>query len=256
VYATRREPDSFDARHLDFLTITASQVAWAVQRTRLLDRARRRAEELETLLSIAMVIASALDVDGILHSIYEQAGRAMDTSAFFIALFDPGEDELSFRLMYDQGERLEPLVVRMSESPGLTGYVIRKGQPLLIRNWEVERANLPIEPVLVGEAPMSWLCVPITVRGEVMGAIGAQSYEAYAFTARDERLLTGIASQAGISLQNARLMSELRLVNSDLEEMVRTQAYLLYHIGEMTDEGGEGVPAAGHVAQRERGCDG
>jgi GAF domain-containing protein len=233
IYATRSEPGSFTSEQLDFLTITASQVAAAVQRTRLLDRACRRAEELETLLSIAAAIASTLDVDAILQTLYEQAGRVMDTSSFFVALYDENTGALSFPLLYNLGERRPAFSVGLHEGTGLCGYVIQQCQSLLIRDWAVEGENVPVEPTLLGEPSRSWLCVPIMVRGDVLGVLGARSDEPYAFTVRHERLLAGMASQAGISLQNARLVAELKLVNTDLEEMVKTQAHLLDHIEEM-----------------------
>ncbi|MEJ2207737.1 MAG: GAF domain-containing protein [Anaerolineae bacterium] len=237
IYATREEPGSFSTMHLDFLSFTAVQVAASVQRARLLDRATRRAEEMETLLSIATVMASTLDPEQLLQAIYEQAGRVMDTSAFFVAIHDPDGDTIDFRLVYDRGRRLEPFSLSASESQGLTAYTIRTGQPLLIRNWEQEREDAPLSemaPVVIGEPTLSWLAVPIIVQARILGAMGAQSYRAHAFTARQERLLAAIANQAGISLQNARLLADLKLVNTDLQEMVTAQAYLLQAIDTTT----------------------
>lgn len=227
IYATRQEPGSFTEGHLDFLTFTAAQVAAGVQRARLLDQARRRAEEMEMLLSIAAVMASTVDQDQVLQALYEQSGRVMDTSAFFVALYDGDADRIDFRLVYDCGQRLVPFSMPFSESQSLTAYTIRTRRPLLIRNWQEERNDLPFRPVVVGEATLSWLTVPIVVHDRVLGAIGAQSYEAHAFTARHERLLSAIANQAGVSLHNARLLADLKLVNTDLQEMVAAQAYLL-----------------------------
>ena len=244
IYATRRRPNSFTEAHLDFLSFTAAQVAAAVRRARLLDQTRRRAEEMETLLSTAAVIASSLDQDQILDAIYEQAGRIMDTSAFFAAICDKDSDTVCFRLIYEQGQHLEPFCVALSESRSLTAasaaYTIRTGRPLLIRNWPEEQSSLPFGPLGVDDAGssslaltepcLSWLAVPIVAQDSVLGAIGARSSEAHAFTSKQERLLSAIANQAGISLQNARLLADLRLVNTDLHEMVAAQAHLLQTI--------------------------
>jgi len=249
IYATRREACCFTPAHLRFLTITATQVAAAGQRARLLDRAQRRAAEMETMLSITTVLASTLDQDRILHTIYQQAGHIMDNSAFFVALYNSDSDELCFNLIYDRGERLESFAFRLSESDtgrlgqALTAHVVRHAQPLLIRNWQMERHTLSapdgdlehMEPGLAGDPTLSWLGVPIVVQDQVLGAIGAQSYQPYAFTLRHQRLLSAIANQAGISLQNARLLADLKLVNTDLQEMVATQAHLLQAIHQMVE---------------------
>jgi hypothetical protein len=55
------------------------------------------------------------------------------------------------------------------------------------------------------------------------------------------RLLSAIADQAGISLQNARMLTELRLVNADLHEMVHAQAHLLHTIQHMSQSRGTGT---------------
>jgi GAF domain-containing protein/anti-anti-sigma regulatory factor len=210
IYAARWTPHGFGQEHLDFLAFTASQVAAAVDRGRLFEQVQRRSEEMETLYAIGAVMASSLDLDHVLETIYQQAGRIMDTSAFFVALYEKDADELRFSLVYDRGERFESFDIPFSESKGLTAHVIRSAEPLLVRNWEQEQGELPIEPLVLGEPTASWLGVPMIAQEEVLGAIGAQSYEPHAFTSRQLRLLSAIANQAGISLRNARLYAALQ----------------------------------------------
>jgi GAF domain-containing protein len=226
IYAACEQPHSFSQEHLDFLTITATQVTAAIHRARLLDQARQRVEEMETLYTIGAVIAASLDIDHVLQTIYEQAGRIMDTSAFFVALYEPDADELRFSLVYDRGERLDPFSVSFSESKGLTAHVVRTAEPFLARNWEQERDILPIEPLVAGERSLSWLGVPIIVQDQVLGAFGAQSYEPHAFTNRELRLLSAIANQAGISLQNARFYAALQ----EAHQLVADERDKLVHL--------------------------
>jgi GAF domain-containing protein len=255
IYATSQQPGSFTPAHQSFLTITATQVAAAVQRARLLHRAQRRAAEMETMVSIAAAIASSLDSEGkpaapdhILHTIYQQAGHIMDTSTFFVALYNPDTDQLHFDPVYHHGERLEPFSVTLPESRSLAAHAIGKrsgvstAAPILIRT----RADLQ---KIVGDQPLeetlprpgdeltfsSCLVVPIVVQDQVLGAIGVQSEQPYAFTLRHQSLLFAIANQAGISLQNANLLAELKLVNTDLQEMVDAQAHLLQTIHQMVE---------------------
>ncbi len=210
IYAACHRPCAFSQTDLDFLTITATQVAAAVQRSWLLDQAQQRAQELEMLLAVSTTMASDLDLNTILQTIYEQADRIMDTSSFFVALYHDEHDELCFSLVYDRGQRIEPFSVRLAESHRLTAHVIRTGQGLLIRNWAQEQANLPDLPRPADDPVLSWLGVPILSQGKVLGAVGAQSYEPHAFTVRQMRLLTAIANQAGSSLQNARLYAAVQ----------------------------------------------
>lgn len=210
IYAACHRPCAFSQADLDFLTITATQVAAAVQRARLLDQAQQRAQEMEMLLAVSAAMTSDLDQDTILRTIYEQTGRIMDTSAFFVALYHSESDKLDFSLAYEQGERVEPFSVRLAESQGPTAHVVRTGQGLLIRNRVQEQANLPDLSWPAGDPILSWVGVPILFQGRVLGVIGAKSYEPHAFTTRQMRLLAAIANQAGNSLQNARLYAAVQ----------------------------------------------
>jgi GAF domain-containing protein len=128
---------------------------------------------------------------------------------------------------------VEPFSICLAESQSLTAHVVRTGEPLLIRDWQVEGEHLSFVPLLPGGPIVSWLGVPLVFKEEVLGAIGVQSYEPYAFLVRHQRLLAAIAYQASINLQNARLVADLKLVNTDLQEMVAAQAHLLNTIEEM-----------------------
>ena len=218
IYVTARRPGVFTPDHLEFLVSLAQQIAPAVQRAWLLEQAVRRAEEMESLLNIGAVLAASLDVDQILQTIYEQASRIMDTSAFFVAIYDPQRRELDFRLVYDQGERLEPFTLPLNEQEGLTDHVVRSGEPLLIRHLDKERESLPIPPVVLGQPTQAWIGVPIKFADQVLGVISSQSYEPYAFTERQLRLLTAIADQAGVGLQNANLVAGLRRAQQAIAE--------------------------------------
>ncbi len=218
IYATARRPGVFTPAHLEFLVALAQQVAPAVQHAWLLEQAVRRAEEMESLLSISAVLAASLDVDQILQTIYEQASRIMDTSAFFVALYDPQRRELDFRLVYDQGRRLQPFTLPLNEKKGLADHIIRSKEPLLIRHLTKEQASLPIPPLVLGRPTQAWIGVPIKFADQVLGVISSQSYEPYAFTARQMRLLAAIAGQAGIGLQHANLVASLRQAQQAVAE--------------------------------------
>jgi GAF domain-containing protein len=232
IYAGRHQPHTFGEAHLNYLTIAATQVASAVQQARLLDQARRRAREMKILYTIGAAMASSLDVEQIVQTIYLEAGRIMDAPTFSVALYDKEQDQIHFRLAYEHGECLEPFTVSLAGRKGLAAHVVRTGKPLLIRTpegLEQERGLLPISPVLIGQQTQSWLGVPIVVQDEVLGVISAESDEPYALTSRQLRLLSAIASQAGIALQNARLFADVQRAHQSVAEE-RDKLALLHHI--------------------------
>jgi GAF domain-containing protein len=205
IYVTRNRTNSFGEADLQFLSLTAAQVAAAVQRARLLEQAQLRAKEMESISTIGAAMASSLDVEHVLQTIYEQASLVMDTRAFFTALYDKARQELHFDMVYDKGERLEPFVQPLADNQGLTAHVIRTCEPLLIRDMDLEADALIISPLVIGQPSRSWLGVPIVAKDQLLGVISVQSYQPYAFSTRQMRLMLSIADQAGVSLHNAHL---------------------------------------------------
>ena len=91
---------------------------------------------------------------------------------------------------------------------GLTSRIIKSGKPLII-NRDTDRRGLELGAVVVGKQALSYLGVPILVAGTCQGAISVQSTQTEGiYDADDERLLSTIAANVGVALQNARLFQE------------------------------------------------
>jgi GAF domain-containing protein len=201
-------PRWFATEDVTFLTCVGNQIGTAFEKIRLYQEVERRAEETAILHDISVATASTLDLNEALELIYEQVGRIIEIAAFFVALYDEQKEELNFELSVDKGERLEKFSVPLKEG-GLTGWIVRSRQLLLIHNLEEEKDHLPAGAMAVGEEhSKSWLGVPLMVKDCVIGAISVQSYQPHAFNERHKRLLAAIASQAALVIENARLYAQ------------------------------------------------
>jgi len=205
---TSHSPRRFTSEDVTFLTCVSNQIGTAFEKIRLYQEAEHRAEEATILHDISIATASTLDLNEALELIYEQVGRIMKISTFFIVLYDEQKEELNFDLFVDKGERLERFSVPLKEG-GLAGWIVRSRQPLLIHNLEEEKDNLLAEAMVAGEGhSKSWLGVPLMVKDYVIGAISVQSYQPHAFDEGHKRLLAAIASQAALVIENARLYAQ------------------------------------------------
>ncbi|MFB0536453.1 MAG: GAF domain-containing protein [Anaerolineae bacterium] len=203
---TSHSPRQFAPEDMTFLTCVSNQLGTAFEKIRLYQEVERRAEETAVLHDIGVATASTLELYEALELIYEQVGRTMKISTFFVALYDEQNEELNFELFVDREKRLERFSVPLA---GLTGWIVRSRQPLLIHNLEEEKDNLPAEAMMIGEEhSKSWLGVPLMVKDYVIGAISVQSYQPHAFDEGHERLLAAIASQAALVIENARLYAQ------------------------------------------------
>ncbi len=81
-------------------------------------------------------------------------------------------------------------------------------------------------------AVKSYLAVPVISRsGKVLGGLFFGHPDAGVFTARDERLVVGVASQAAVAMDNAHLYDEARRSERQLQDAVRIRDELMAVLG-------------------------
>ncbi|MGD0268347.1 MAG: GAF domain-containing protein, partial [Candidatus Sulfotelmatobacter sp.] len=115
--------------------------------------AHRRTQEYELLTEIGQAISSRLDQDEVLRTIHSELGQIFNTSDFYIA-FQEG-DEVRFELEVENDHTL-PKRSRKLEN-AFTEYVIRTGQPLLIRS-DLEKTRARLGVTYRPERPAKCLC--------------------------------------------------------------------------------------------------
>jgi GAF domain-containing protein len=183
---------------------------------------------LEVVCTIGRAIAEEAELPDLLELIYRETGRVMDTECFMMGLYNPTEDSLQFDLVYDKGERLEPLVLRREGQWGLSGRVFDERAPIFFK--DLQETGLPEEAVPFGDdIPRSWMGVPLIARERVLGVMSVQSYNPNAFSEADQRLLEAVASQAAVALENfylrrehERRISELSALSEIGQAIIRT----------------------------------
>jgi len=203
-------------RTIETLELFANQASVAIENSRLFDERERRISELATLTIIGRIISSVIELDELMDKIYQQVSLVMDTTNFYIALYDEEKNEVSFEIEVKRGKRLPKR--RQEAGVGLTGHIIRTRQSVLIKeNVRQFLKEIKVEPS--GELARSWLGVPMIAVGRMVGVMAVQSYEEGegAFDEEHLDLLFTIANQAAIAIENARLFQEARQRATQLE---------------------------------------
>mgnify|MGYP000422954921 CR=1 FL=1 len=210
-----REARGFTAEEIALLTGLSEQAGIAVENARLFQERERRIAELTALNEIGRAISSTMRLDELLEIIRREAGRLVDTSNFMVALYDDTTDTVSFPVYHEYGQRQE--MPPRTAGKGLTEYVIRQRAPLLISGDSREFAEAHgIDHR--GTASKSWLGVPLVYMDHVIGIMALQDYERVgAYDENHVRLLSTIAGQAAMAIQNARLFSDLEASRTELE---------------------------------------
>jgi GAF domain-containing protein/HAMP domain-containing protein len=174
-----------------------------------------RAEELAVLNELGQALTASMDVEEVMNEAYRGASRLMDTTNFFIGLYDPEKNEINIPLEI-AGPEIPRLTV-IPASQGISGYVIRNRTSVLIKEDDVEwRAERGVGPM--GDRARSWLAVPLMVGEQVLGVMTVRSYiTPNLYDEHDLDLLTAIANQTAIALQNAYLFRQSQQALAEAE---------------------------------------
>lgn len=197
----RRQP--FDSDRLGLLEALARELAVIITNSQLHQTTERQVDRMAVLNEVARAISSTLDRDGLLELIYRQLNRVIRTDTYFVGLFNAKDNTMDLPVIMDEGQRFPARTVPANQ--GLASYVIKERKPLLVRNLTKEMERLPVKPLLVGTERMSesWLGVPMIAGNTLVGLLLLASYEPDAFSESDVALLTNIAGQAALALDNA-----------------------------------------------------
>ena len=197
----------FAPGEIELAQTLANQAAVAVQRARLYSETQARVTELATINRLSLALATQLELDALVPLVGAQLQDVFGMPIAYVALYDRDNQQIEFPYWVENNEPrpFGPLPF----GQGLTSHVIRTRRPLLI-NEAAERVTVGLGGVHSGGAPMkSYLGAPMIVGDEVIGVLSVQSTEREGvFGEADERLLTTIAANAGVAIQNARLFAQ------------------------------------------------
>ncbi len=207
-----------DRNTVEVLEIFATQAAIAIENARLYAEKERRLTELSIVNEIGRALSATVRLDDVLESLRQQLGRLMDTSNIFVALLEEEKGQICFPLFYEEGKPVfqEPIPLHA----GLTGYVLRTRQPLLlVGDIEAQMEKMGITPL--GRPACSWLGVPMIAGEEVIGVIAVQDFQdSQAYDEEHLRVLTTVAAQAAVAIVNARLYEAAERRAAELAALV------------------------------------
>jgi signal transduction histidine kinase len=174
---------------------------------------------LERLIRMMAVVNSTLDLPQLLDTIAGLAAQLTHTASASVLLIDEASKELHFVAVTGQhSASLKPVVVPMDRS--IAGTVVRENRPLLIRDVRADPRWYQDADHASGFDTRSIIAVPLQLRGEVIGVVEAvNKQDGSDMTWDDVEILSTLATQAAIAVNNARLLSQLQAAYDDLNEL-------------------------------------
>jgi diguanylate cyclase (GGDEF)-like protein len=165
---------------------------------------RTRVVELEVLNRVARIISGSLDRKTLFQNLATTTLSLVgDTSRFMIGLQDERGETVAYELFNKDGECYKQLVAGRGE--GLSGWVMRHRQSLILGDVQAQY-QVYVEDGRYNDPRFhSWLAVPLIVYDEVVGVMSVQTEGRHAYTMDHLRVLTMIADQAAVAIENSRL---------------------------------------------------
>jgi sigma-B regulation protein RsbU (phosphoserine phosphatase) len=205
------EADCFTQEHLHVLTLTASRIAQAIENARLYARVSRQKQTLEVQNEIAVELASILEQGPLLERVGQLLRRLIDYQMFSIMLLDEKGETLITRYAWRFGHTHAPLR-RIPVNTGLVGAAVREWRFINVPDVTKDTRYLPMNPETHSE-----LVVPLFYKGRIIGVLDLEHTRPSFFTEEHERILTTLAAQVAIAIENARLYQAVRTQERQLE---------------------------------------
>jgi sigma-B regulation protein RsbU (phosphoserine phosphatase) len=192
----------------------AAAVAVALENARLFEREREYGEMLETLAEIGREVSSILDLDQLLARIAQLACRVIDYRTFGILLLNEESGELEMKLALKYGEHTVVPPIKIGD--GLVGYAALHKETVIVPDVQQDPRYVKLV-----EDVRSELVLPLLVKDRCIGVFDLESPELGAFDKDDVEVMTLLASQAAVAIENARLYETIRANEERLENELR-----------------------------------
>lgn len=199
--------------NIELEDLRASLEKRVIQRTLELDTANhnneRRAKQFEAIAQVTRAISSIQDLDSILPRITQVISEQFGHYHTGIFLLDDNREFAILRAANSEGgigmlANKHKLLVGQT---GIVGYVTATGQPRIALDVGTDAVYFdnPFLPNTHSE-----IALPLRIAGQVVGALDVQSEDSNAFTENDIDVLSTLADQVSIAIQNARTLEEAR----------------------------------------------
>jgi signal transduction histidine kinase/putative methionine-R-sulfoxide reductase with GAF domain len=170
--------------------------------------------EINALLEISKAIASGLYLEDVLRLIVTVTANVMDSKICSLWILDERDQKLKLKATQSISEEyLKERSLGLGE--GVVGYVALHNQPMAILD-VLKEPFYKEKELAKKEGLVSMLSVPMAIKDRVIGVINCYTSYPHPFSKSEEEMLTTVANQAAICIENSGLMETL-----DIDEILR-----------------------------------
>ncbi len=172
-------------------------------------------KQIEALEEVSRAIVSDLYLEDILKLIVMVTAEVMDSNICSLLLLNEKEGTLEIRATQSVSEEyLNKPPIRLGE--GIAGMVAKENRPIQVRDVKTD-PRYANKRVAEKEGLCSLLSVPMSVKGRVIGVLNCYTSTPREFTPEDVKLLTAVANQAAVAIENTELLVKTRIIQEELQ---------------------------------------
>ncbi len=170
---------------------------------------------IEALTKISKAIASDLYLEDILRLMVVVTAEVMNSKICSLWILEGKKKELKLRATQAiDKEYIKERTLKLGE--GVVGYVAQRRQPMIIPN-VLKEPKYKEKPLARRLKLCSMLSVPMEVKGKVIGVINSYTSKPHDFTKTEISILTSVANQAAVAIENTELMIKTKVIQEELE---------------------------------------
>ena len=169
---------------------------------------------IEALSKISKAITSDLYLEDILKLIVTVTAQAMGSKLCSLMLLND-KGELVIRATQTVSEAYtKKLPIKLGE--GISGKVALENKSMAIYDVQKEK-DYKYKDIAKKEGISSLLCVPLSVKGRVIGVINLYTSQPHKFTKNEIHVLSAVANQAALVIENTELIVRTKVIQEELE---------------------------------------
>lgn len=196
------------------LQLIASRVAFSIDNAMLYGKVQRQNRMMRALSRVSQELSSILAVDDLLRRIAETMRKLVNFDAFNILLVDEQQKLLRnrFSMRYDQRVEIDNIPL----GNGITGAAVEAREPVKVNDTLTDPRYIASHPDIQSE-----VAVPLIYQDKVIGVLDLESERLGFFTEDHVRMLSLLAPQIAISIENASLYEQIAAREKRMDQDLR-----------------------------------
>ncbi|MHB9144841.1 MAG: HD domain-containing phosphohydrolase [Symbiobacteriia bacterium] len=196
--------DQFGDEDAEIVTLFARQAGSAIENARLFREAAERAMRLEVLSQVGQAVSASLDQDSILQMVGPEVRKLVPYDRFGLLLLDETASQYRMEVLIDPRG---PQAMQQGQSFSVRGSAMELilDQRCVHNEGDLRRGRFVEDALLVEAGYLSCLRIPLEANGKILGMLALSGRRLGAFRSQDAEVLTEVARQVAVAIQNARL---------------------------------------------------